>query len=37
MNCPECNIRMKKYLWGFTYFYACKDCGCIILTNEVEE
>lgn len=37
MNCSECNKRMKRYLWGFTYFYICEDCGDIILTSEVEE
>lgn len=37
MNCPKCNERMKKYLWGFTYYHACEYCGYIILTSEVEE
>lgn len=37
MNCPKCSERMKKYLWGLTYFYACEDCGYIILTYEVND
>lgn len=36
MNCPKCNKQMNKYLYGFTYYHACKCCGYIILTSEVE-
>lgn len=37
MNCPKCSERMKKYLWGFTYYYAYEHCRYIILTSEVDE
>ena len=36
MNCPKCNKRMKKQLWGFSYYYICEYCGLVILTDEKE-
>lgn len=37
MNCPKCSKRMKKYLWGFTYYHICEDCNYLVLTSETDE
>lgn len=36
MKCPECTRRMKKRLWGFSFYYLCEHCAVVILTSEVE-